>query len=181
MSQLIIYTDLCKGCGQCVKDCVANVLTIENGKCVIKEDKKNSCIKCGHCASICKSNAIQIFGMENEKLSEHPQTVEEVIKYRRSVRQWKNDPIPNEEIREMLNMTRFAPSGGNSRFVKFRVINRPQLTTIIDKLTKDVLNSPYVPEAYKGIFMAQQQFDIVGRNAPHMILAYRDSVENETP
>ena len=101
MSNITINPDLCKGCGQCVKDCAVAVLTIENGKCVIKEDKKKNCMQCGHCAAICKSGAIQLFGLENEKLPENPQTVEEIMKCRRSIRQWKG-AVPNEEIKKLL-------------------------------------------------------------------------------
>ena len=178
MSNITINPDLCKGCGQCVKDCAVGVLTIENGKCVIKEDKKKNCMQCGHCAAICKSGAIQLFGLENEKLPENPQTVEEIMKCRRSIRQWKG-AVPNEEIKKLLQVTKYAPSACNYRMVKYAVINRPKLTQILTVLTTEALKLPTTPDMFKGVCMLQQKIDIIGRNAPHMIIAYRDDVENE--
>ena len=178
MAQITINTELCKGCGLCAKYCANGVLTIENGKCVISESKKQSCIHCGHCAAICKSQAISLFGLPNEKLPENPTTVEEVMKMRRSVRQWKG-AVPNEEIKELLNVTKHCPSACNYRVVKFAVINRPKLTEALSVMSKVVLTLPNMPEMLKNCCVAQQQFDIIGRDAPHMIVAYTEEKEGE--
>lgn len=46
----------------------------------------------------------------------------EVIKTRRSIRSYKNKPIPEETLKRILNAARLAPSGHNRQFWKFYVI-----------------------------------------------------------
>lgn len=46
----------------------------------------------------------------------------QVIKNRRSVRKYKNDPIPDEILNKILESARLAPSGGNSQPWHFIVV-----------------------------------------------------------
>ena len=55
----IVHEQKCIGCGQCVKDCVACCIKLENGKAKI-EDKY--CIGCGHCYAICPVEAVELQG-----------------------------------------------------------------------------------------------------------------------
>jgi len=48
--------------------------------------------------------------------------VSEVIKKRRSIRKFKQDPIPDEKIRHLLESARLAPSGTNTQPWRFIVI-----------------------------------------------------------
>ncbi|MCM8772810.1 MAG: nitroreductase family protein [Candidatus Omnitrophica bacterium] len=50
----------------------------------------------------------------------------EVIKTRRSVRSYKNDPIPDEVLMRVLNAARIAPSGSNRQPWKFIIIKDPE-------------------------------------------------------
>lgn len=53
-----VNLELCNGCGQCVKLCPTNNLTMENGR-VVKGDK---CTLCYRCVNNCPKKAITIFG-----------------------------------------------------------------------------------------------------------------------
>lgn len=57
----------------------------------------------------------------------------EVIKKRRSIRKFKNTPIPGEIIDALIESARLAPSGGNGQGWLFGVITDP---TIIKKLAQ---------------------------------------------
>ena len=49
-------------------------------------------------------------------------TVMEAIQRRRSIRQFKPDPVPDELINQMLEAARLAPSGGNRQPWRFQII-----------------------------------------------------------
>ena len=172
MANIQINTDLCKGCGRCVQDCLFKVLKIENGKVCISEENKSKCINCSHCAAICNSKAISLYNLPiTPNITTH-ETVEDAIKYRRSIRQFKPTPIPNEEIKELLSITKYSPSACNIRPVKFLVINRPKLTQIMAILSKAGLENPKLPPLAKQTCLEQQTEDVIGRGCPHMVIAY---------
>lgn len=50
-----VTTELCVGCGACVKVCPADAISIENGKAKIETEK---CKNCRACVKVCKVNAI---------------------------------------------------------------------------------------------------------------------------
>ena len=49
-----ILKEKCIGCGQCVKECFPNCLTLVDGKA----HADHTCIECGHCYAVCPTNAI---------------------------------------------------------------------------------------------------------------------------
>lgn len=53
---IIIDTDKCTGCGQCVEVCKDFSLCLENNKAKISETSVFGCIGCGHCMAICPTN-----------------------------------------------------------------------------------------------------------------------------
>ena len=53
---VIIEQDKCRGCGQCVADCVARNIDVKDNKAVVKQE----CLQCGHCVAICPTNAVSI-------------------------------------------------------------------------------------------------------------------------
>ncbi len=60
----------------------------------------------------------------------------EVVKNRRSVRAFKPDPIPDEDIRKIIDAARLAPTSGNQQPWKFLVISDRNK---IDKLKTEKL------------------------------------------
>ena len=49
----------------------------------------------------------------------------EVLEKRRSVRRYKNDPVPDAVIREMIHLTRKAPSAGGIRGYEVFATDKP--------------------------------------------------------
>ena len=88
MSFITINPDLCRGCGKCAKDCLFGVLEIVNKKVTIKEGMKDQCVGCGHCQSKCKSQAISLFGQQNEPAPQGNE-LHDLMKKRRGIRNYK--------------------------------------------------------------------------------------------
>ena len=49
----------------------------------------------------------------------------EVFRRRRSVRQFRPDPVPDDDLRKMIDAARLAPTSGNQQLWKFLVIRDP--------------------------------------------------------
>lgn len=62
-------TDLCKGCGVCVKRCVFGAIQIENEKAQVTADK---CFDCGVCAVTCRTEAMKLTRIERSHIYDNP-------------------------------------------------------------------------------------------------------------
>lgn len=122
-----IDTEKCVGCELCVKVCPAHNLKIENKKAKIITDE---CIFCGHCTAVCPKRAVSIgdgdagLSEKNRKVRLDPQTVLDVIRFRRSVRQFQNKEIPRESIEEILEAGRLTHTAKNAQDVSFVVLQK---------------------------------------------------------
>jgi len=61
--------------------------------------------------------------------------VEKVIMERRSIRSFKDKPIPDSLIRRVLEAGRFSPSAGNAQPWKFIVVTDPEIIAKMEKTT----------------------------------------------
>lgn len=120
-AQIIIDTEICNGCGECVSVCKDFNLIIENGKVKLSGTPVFGCIACGHCMAICPNDAIQIFGrkLSPEDLFILPgrndaasyEQLLALLQRRRSIREFIDKDIESEKIEMILNAARTAPMG----------------------------------------------------------------------
>ena len=55
----------CIHCGQCVADCTASIISMEQGGYpFIPVEKEARCIACQHCLAICPTASVSIFGLD---------------------------------------------------------------------------------------------------------------------
>ncbi|OEU71272.1 MAG: hypothetical protein BA863_11035 [Desulfovibrio sp. S3730MH75] len=66
-----------------------------------------------------------------------------VITNRRSIRRFKQDAVPDEMIRELLDAARLAPSGGNCQPWRFVLIKSPTCKELLAK----VVPQPFATQA----------------------------------
>jgi len=59
----------------------------------------------------------------------------EAIKGRRSIRQFTTEPVPQEDIEEILDAARWAPSGSNQQMWKFIVVKNKE---ILEKMSRAI-------------------------------------------
>ena len=109
----MIDKDKCVGCGMCAKVCVAHNIAINNKKA---ETILDDCIKCGQCTAVCPKEAISISGYDEKQIDKkedvrlNPDDVLEVIRFRRSIRQFKQKEVPREVIEQILEAGRLTHS-----------------------------------------------------------------------
>lgn len=124
--QVIIDTNKCIGCGMCSKVCVAHNIDIKNNKATTIMDK---CIFCGQCSAICPHKAIlmkdcgsdQIEKVEEFKLD--PNDVLNTIRFRRSIRNFKQTKISKDIIDQILEAGRLTHTAKNMQDVSFVVLD----------------------------------------------------------
>ena len=176
----------CVKCKQCVKDCLLNIISFGKKLPYIPEAKKNACIKCLHCLAVCPTGALSILNINPAKsiflkynLPEY-EKLENLVKGRRSIRQYKDENIDIEQINRLLTAALHAPTAINNMKVLFTVIDDKEVMNkyrneIYNGIQKAVDKEELSPEMefFSGIAnkWLKEKNDIIFRNAPHMLIA----------
>lgn len=124
---LKVDIEKCIGCGKCVKDCFPKDIEIVDGKAKINNI---SCIKCGHCIAICPKNAVATDEYNMEEVKEYKKQEFSVeadnllnfVKFRRTVRQFKDKKVEDEKISKIIETGRFTQTGSNMQDVSYVVV-----------------------------------------------------------
>ena len=124
---IVINQEKCIGCGQCLNICFSGVLKVEDGKanCV-----KEECLHCGQCVAICPVNAVSIPEYDMDEVEEYneetfkiaPENYLHAVKFRRSIRNFKPEPIEHEKMVNILNAGRYSATAKNMQACKFVLI-----------------------------------------------------------
>jgi Nitroreductase len=184
---------LCTKCGACVGDCVAGIIAMTDTVPAIAPELRDGCIGCQHCLTVCPEGAVSILGLDPADSiplkGEYydPARLELLIRGRRSVRQFSDEPVKTEVLDKLLEGMSYAPTGVNYRKRKVSVItNKDALAVFRDKTMfalKKAIEGNRIPEPVSWIAdFADDWFskgkDGVFRNAPHLITV---STPNDLP
>jgi alkylation response protein AidB-like acyl-CoA dehydrogenase/nitroreductase/NAD-dependent dihydropyrimidine dehydrogenase PreA subunit len=153
---MIADPDKCTSCGLCLLNCPFKCWEMDENE-VPKMKDENACFSCFNCMVSCPVEAISIVkpyhadesffdvGYPQVKMPFQPLNeegkpdkwteVEKTILERRSVRNFKPDPVPEPLIRRVLEAGRFAPSAGNHQPWKFVVVTDRDF---INKMEEDL-------------------------------------------
>ncbi len=183
-----VNRDQCTRCGLCAEVCPSGIISINEQGPVLTWAK--ACIKCGHCVAICPQGAMD----HNENplarqvdVANLPcldaETAERFLRTRRSIRVYKPEPVSEGKILKLLNVARFAPSGGNSQGVSFlvfmdRSILKKITESVIEWLEEQLRQEVGWVKSYAGLVKIYREtgYDIVLRGAPHLVLALHEAV-----
>ena len=128
MSLLTVDRSRCVQCGLCVFVCPRGLIQIENGWPSLPTPQL--CIACGHCVAVCPSSALDhecapLAGQLPLPDCCRPDSESTLffLRSRRSIRCFDSKPVSRDLLRRLLEAARFAPSGGNSQGISYRVID----------------------------------------------------------
>lgn len=186
MEKLIVLDrEKCIGCGLCLSDCsTRNFVFPEKGKPpVLVDDADDRCIHCGHCVCICPTGALSVGSINAESIlpidSAKIATFEqfsELVKYRRSIRNFKKDAICQDDLDKLFETLRWAPTAKNLLMIKWIVVNDWDL---VHELASMLLDGVRDQESCAGMIKAwdEQGYDWIHRGAPCLAIA---TMEEET-
>lgn len=122
-----VNKEKCIGCSQCVKDCPVSTISLKDNKADINNDR---CLKCGHCIAICPVEAVStddynmtdVKPYEKESFTVESENLLNLIKFRRSVRKFKNKEVEKEKLSKIIEAGRFTQTSTNSQDVSYIVL-----------------------------------------------------------
>lgn len=117
----------CIACEQCIKDCPTHIISLKEGRAEIYGD---NCLKCGHCVAVCPVEAVstdeynmnEVKPYNKDTFSIDSDTLLNFIKFRRSIRRFKDKDIEQENIQKIIEAGRYTQTGTNSQDVSYVVV-----------------------------------------------------------
>jgi nitroreductase len=186
MLNFTVDSRTCTRCGACAADCPPRIISLYSGLPAIAPEKEAACYKCQHCLAICPTAAISILGVRPENCTglagnlPSPEALATLIKGRRSVRRYRDENLAPELLQQLLEVAWHAPTGVNSRQVRFTVVDdRRKMaefrTNLLEELGKLVRRNalPAGFERYADFVRVweEQGQDVLFRGAPHFLVA----------
>lgn len=116
-----IDQERCKLCGLCVRVCKEGPIRLGGGKLTVDYSRGLGCIACGHCAAVCPEGCITVEGRDLSAEDIIPLPPKEsrasfdqlnaLLLARRSVREFQDREVGEEEIEKILAAATTAPMG----------------------------------------------------------------------
>jgi nitroreductase/NAD-dependent dihydropyrimidine dehydrogenase PreA subunit len=125
--------------GHCVEVCPARLIERgEGGYPKPIDDADAYCIACGHCVAVCPTSSfihrdlpLKDFPEMRSELLPPIENVGLLLRARRSIRAFTDEPVTREELRRLIELARYAPTGMNAQNVRWMVIqDRDTLASI---------------------------------------------------
>jgi nitroreductase/NAD-dependent dihydropyrimidine dehydrogenase PreA subunit len=159
-----INTEICTKDKLCYEVCPVKIIDINSeGNLFFIPEKIDLCFECGQCMAICTTKAVSINGIEYGKeiidLSENKVDYNEFIHFlmhRRSVRNFKNEPVPDEVLEKIVDSVSYAPFGASPEKMHVTIVNNretiekslPEIEKFLDNIVKWVEN-PFMSRMIK--------------------------------
>jgi nitroreductase len=101
------------------------------------------------------------------------------MRSRRSVRHFQNKPVENEKIQKLIELARYAPTGGNSQMVEWLVLSDKarikEIAVLIVNWLREVVKNPQMAAASPYLSLMVDAWDAgidtVLRDAPTLVVA----------
>lgn len=191
MDVLRVDKEKCKQDGLCAADCPSGVIYFK-GPGHYPELKRGGleiCLRCGHCVAVCPHGAMD---HAEVPLADCPpvdpaldfsraQTVQ-FLRSRRSVRRFKSKPVEKNDLQQLIEIARYAPTASNAQLLRWLVINDQnrvkEISTRVVEWMRDLLQGsgkgvmPYMPNLVKAW---DKGFDSILRGAPCLVVAMAPS------
>ena len=178
---------VCICCGQCILACGRQALVDDGeGGPALPEENLDLCNACGHCSAVCPVDAVISPKCGGEKATPYPAAPdftfaesERFILSCRSMRRFRQDAVAKEEILDILDIARKAPSASNTQPVSWAVLSGREKARRFTELTMEwfdivVRNDPVRGPLYNiDNMMARYRsgYDMILRGAPNAVFA----------
>jgi len=164
MDLVRVDVEKCIKCGICVEVCSLGV--IELGAHGPHTAQLNACNSCGHCVAVCPKEALDHVNAPLDKqlelsrdlASSKTDSISELMRTRRSIRNFRKDPVPRATIQELLDVVRFAPTAMNRQIISYHVIDDPERLRAITAAFMDWAEEvARHPSPFSGVLAARSK------------------------
>jgi nitroreductase/NAD-dependent dihydropyrimidine dehydrogenase PreA subunit len=179
MNLITVDHTKCTQCGICIAECP--ILVLHMGDRGPKAINPENCFACGHCVAVCPHAAMDntLTPLDQQlPITASPALNKEsamrFLRSRRSIRSYKKTPVPREQLRELVEIARIAPTGSNHQGVSYIIVEDRK---IVEKAALVILewleNNQNIYPYFNIIIQAfrEKGIDTILRSAPHLILA----------
>lgn len=187
MTLFTIDESLCARDGLCARECPVSCIQWEKGGLPTENERTASrCIDCGHCMAVCPKGALQLTAFPSPAKSfsrkdlPTAEQAELLLASRRSVREYREDPVERDMLVRLLDIAEYAPSGHNARIVDWSVAeSRDKVEAVCRSVAEwmDVEVKAKSEQARKyflaGILRAWKRgTDMISRGAPALAVCH---------
>ncbi len=184
MNLLKVDQNRCVQCGLCAEVCPRGLIHLTHEW--PEGTEMQLCVACGQCVAVCPSSALDNARapLANQRpLTEFSPPGAESARFflrsRRSIRSFQQNQVPRDKLSELMDIARFAPSGGNSQGISYLIIDRPE---ILRKMTAQTIAWMEAPTQQKSIaanvynqyiaMYRKNERDSILRDAPALVLGF---------
>ncbi|OGO30641.1 MAG: hypothetical protein A2Z29_11510 [Chloroflexi bacterium RBG_16_56_11] len=191
MELITVDRDTCTQCGLCAAACPGGFFLFKKGGYPRPIPQvENYCLRCGHCVAVCPSGSLahREIPLEScpplqKKLEATPEQVEQLIKGRRSIREYQDRPVPRETIIRLVDTARYAPTGHNMQEVEWLVLDDRQDLRRLEAIGVDWMRSVIKTQPQMAMAMEMEMLlkrhekdpTTFLRGAPALVVAYGPS------
>lgn len=181
--------ETCKRDYVCIEECPLGLLEPDaDGFPTATPGAEEACVGCGHCVVFCPNDALVIHGKVRISSMDCPpirknilpsaEAVEQLLRARRSIRSYKQMPVPREMLSRLIDTARYAPTGLNRQSVHWTVIENPAVTRQVAGLVADWMRQT---QLFPSLIAAWDQGrDSILRGAPHLFIAHTPATAYKT-
>ena len=188
--QMVIFDhNKCISCGACAKDCIRQAIS----KGPEGMEVSGSCFLCGHCVAVCPTGAVSIPEYEDCPVEYDPsvsaidgEQMLLAVKFRRSVRNYRKNPIEEEKLRLLVDAGTHAATAANRQEISYVIVQekRQELKRLVFEGMGQLLENasdagkedPFlqtIRKFYENRDAAEEE-EMLFRNAPAVIYLLGD-------
>jgi len=188
MALLEVNKKICTQCGICAAACPGGIIYFkEKSYPRLLPGTDPFCLRCGHCVAVCPSGSLEHDEIPLAKCPRIDSSLDinfeqcaQLIKGRRSVREFKEKNVPAKEIKRVIDVARYAPTGHNNQEVQWLVINDRKTVQRLAAIGTDwfrwsIKNNPALAPMLEGALKQQGAGnDVFLRHAPALVIAFAE-------
>jgi nitroreductase/NAD-dependent dihydropyrimidine dehydrogenase PreA subunit len=178
-----VDTSTCVKCGLCAAACPVNAIRA-GGIPSYRNDTDIACVSCGHCVAVCPRRALSAGGIRpedcipvNKDLAASKEQISHIIRSRRSIRAFINEPVSRDNIEQLIDIARCSPTASNSQLIGWTVVSGQEKIRDLAELTakhfRDQAEKRGTPNRWSTILPdLEKGVDRIFRGAPALIIAH---------